>query len=164
MLADSDAAGRSAPTYLVTATAAMQAPPERVYGIIADYRAGHPRILPEPYFSNLRVDEGGVGAGTRFRFDVRAFGRTQTLESYVTEPVPGRELVERYPETGVVTTFRVEPQADCGSRVTIASAMPRRPGIGGALEKLVMPPFLRRLFRDELSRLARVASQSAGST
>src|SRR5919107_1939926 len=121
-----EAPGRATATYRGTATATMEAPPERVYGIIADYQAGHPRILPAPYFSNLRVDEGGVGAGTRFHFDVRAFGQTQTLHSEVSEPVTGRELVERYPATGVVTTFRVEPQAGGGSRVTIESAMPRR--------------------------------------
>ena len=147
------------PTYLVTATATMEAPPERVYGVISDYRAGHPRILPTPYFSNLQVDEGGVGAGTRFHFDVRAFGRTQTLHSEVTEPVPGRELVERYPATGVVTTFRVEPRSGGGSRVTIESAMPRKAGIVGALEKLVMSRFLPRLFTDELGRLSRVAAE-----
>ena len=159
MTTASDAPGRGAPTYVVTATATMEAPPERVYGIISDYREGHPRILPAPYFSNLRVYQGGVGAGPRFHFDVRAFGRTQTLHSEVTEPVPGRELVERYPATGVVTTFRVEPQSGGGSRVTIESAMPRKPGLGGALERLVMSRFLPRLFTDELRRLSRVSAE-----
>jgi len=161
MATASRAPARDAATYLVAATATMPAPAERVYGIISDYRAGHPRILPEPYFSNLRVDEGGTGAGTRFHFDVRAFGRVQTLHSEVTEPVPGRELVERYPATGVVTTFRVEPQPGGGSRVTIESAMPRRSGVLGTLERLVMSRFLPRLFTEELRRLSRVAGERA---
>ena len=35
-----------------------------------DYRTGHPRILPKPYFSGLEVLSGGYGAGTVFRTTV----------------------------------------------------------------------------------------------
>ena len=154
----------SGATFRISGGAAIAAPPEVVYGIIADYRDGHPRILPAPHFSNLRVDEGGVGAGTRFRFDVRAFGRVRTLEATVEEPAPGRELVELYPATGVVTTFRVAPLVGGGSAVTIVSDMPRRAGLLGLLERLTMPPFLRRLFADELRRLAVVAGATSAAT
>ena len=153
---------RGAPrTFRVSRAATIAAPADRLYGIIADYRAGHPRILPEPYFSNLVVDEGGVGAGTRFHFDARAFGRVETVHGVAEEPAPGRELVERYPATGVVTTFTVEPRGDGATEVTITTLMPRKPGLGGLLEQWTMPVLLGRLFADELGRLARVAG--AGS-
>src|SRR5262245_56834492 len=63
-------------TYQVTASAAMNAPAEQVYNIIADYRNGHPHLLPKQ-FSNLLVEEGGYGAGTRIRFQMTAFGQTR---------------------------------------------------------------------------------------
>lgn len=45
----------------------IDAPPDRVYALIADYRSGHPRILPKAYFKELVVEQGGVGAGTVVR-------------------------------------------------------------------------------------------------
>ena len=39
------------------------APAELVYRCIADFDRHHPRFLP-PAFSQFRVEEGGVGAGT----------------------------------------------------------------------------------------------------
>lgn len=46
------------------ATAVIDAPPEVVYAILADYRADHPAILPKQYFAECAVEEGGQGAGT----------------------------------------------------------------------------------------------------
>jgi hypothetical protein len=151
----------TANTFRIVRGATIPATAARVYGIIADYRHGHPRILPAPWFGNLRVLEGGAGAGTRFLFDVTVLGKTQTSEGVVTEPAPGRELVETYPATGVVTTFRVEPLAGGASRVTFDTLMPRRPGLAGLLERLATPAFLRRVYDAELAQLARVAAEPA---
>ena len=41
-------------------------PAAAVYALLADYRDGHPRILP-PAFSDLTVLRGGTGAGTVIR-------------------------------------------------------------------------------------------------
>ena len=46
-----------------------------IYDIIADYRTGHPHILPARFFGALDVLEGGRGAGTKIRFEMKAFGR-----------------------------------------------------------------------------------------
>jgi hypothetical protein len=149
-------------TYRVTATRRIAVPARVAYGIIADYRDGHPHILPAPWFGNLRVDSGGVGTGTAFRFDVQAFGNTRTLRAVVSEPTPGRVLVESYPDDGTVTTFTVE-QAD-GDRacaVTIDSDIPRRGGIAGTLERMVFTRFLRRVFDAELKLLESVARARA---
>ena len=61
-------------THLVTAAACIDAAPERVYAIIADYHRGHAGILPHE-FSGLSVERGGVGAGTIIRFRMRVMGR-----------------------------------------------------------------------------------------
>src|SRR5438045_3283999 len=94
-------------THTITASARMDAAPEKLYAIIADYHEGHPRILPKQ-FSGLKVEKGGVGAGTVIRFQMRAFGATRNFRGEVTEPEPGRVLVETYLEPNPsVTTFRV---------------------------------------------------------
>jgi hypothetical protein len=89
-----------------------------VYDVIADYNTGHPSILPPEYFGRLDVLAGGHGAGTKIRFEMKAFGRTNVATGDVTEPVPGRELRETL-TTGIVTTFLVEPVQPSESRVTI---------------------------------------------
>jgi hypothetical protein len=47
----------------VTAERRVGAPAEQTYRWIADFRIHHPRFLP-PAFSDVHVEEGGVGAGT----------------------------------------------------------------------------------------------------
>lgn len=142
------------PAIHVAATGAVPAPPATVYALLADYHHGHPSILP-PAFSDFAVEEGGTGAGTTFRFRLTLLGRTNASRGVVTEPQPGRVLVETYPDSGIVTTFTVEPDG-AGSRVTFASDW-TKPGLAGWLERLVAVPALRRLFRDELALLARRA-------
>ncbi len=139
-------------------SADIDAPPATVYGIIADYRRGHPSILPEKYFRGLDVESGpGVGAGTAIRFRMRAFGRTRESRAVVAEPEPGRVLTETIAEQGMVTTFTVDPlDGGARSRVEIATAW-SVPGLRGWLERLMAPPFLRRVYAAELAKLAEVA-------
>lgn len=76
----------------VAASAVMPAAPAVVYGILADYRAEHPGILPPEYFHDLTVEQGGVGAGTVIRLRMGGFGGRGTLRGRVEEPEPGRIL------------------------------------------------------------------------
>lgn len=138
----------------ISASATIQAPATRVYRIIADYHDGHPRIVPPSAFKWMRVERGGVGAGTVIRFAMRVMGTTTVLTGEVTEPEPGRVLVEAYPETGVVTTFRVEPEGEGACRVTIATRLSTRRGVAAAIERWVSRLVLPRLYREELQRLA----------
>jgi hypothetical protein len=94
----------------IRVSAVVQAPAPHVYNIIADYRDGHPRIVPHRYFKWMRVDGGGVGAGTTITFQMRVMGSSKVLRATITEPEPGRVLVETYPESGIVTTFFVAPK------------------------------------------------------
>lgn len=146
------------PEIRAMSSALIPASPPTVYGLIADYHRGHPSILPPKYFENLTVEQGGVGAGTRISFEMRSFGTVQRFRGDVTEPEPGRRLVETYPDMGIETVFTVDP-VDGGrrSRVTIATSY-RRPGLRGWLERLVAPAFLRGVYAAELRLLAERAA------
>src|SRR6266581_807205 len=63
----------------VSSRALIPAPPQAVYSLIADYRGGHPRMLPRRYFPRLEVERGGSGAGTIIRFEVKLFGTTRRV-------------------------------------------------------------------------------------
>lgn len=145
--------------YRMSDSALIDAPPETVYGIIADYHDGHTRIIPRPPFVSLEVEEGGVGSGTRIRVGMRVLGRVQTYRAVVTEPEPGRVLVEAN-DSGYVTTFTVEPRAE-GRRaqVTIETVLPPRPPVVGALENWIMRRICLPMFAAELRLLAEVAAE-----
>ncbi len=125
------------------ATKVIEAPPEKVYAVLADYNESHPAILPEHVFSGLVVEQGGIGAGTVVRVTMAAPGKKQELHVSVSEPEPGRVMVESDPETGLTTTFTVEP-ADEGrsSQVTITAEATPSPGLQGWIERMVTPGFL----------------------
>jgi Polyketide cyclase / dehydrase and lipid transport len=146
------------PEIRATASAEVPAPPAIVYGIIADYHQGHPSILPPQYFQNLTVEAGGIGAGTQISFEMRSFGQTRHVRGHVTEPEPGRRILETYPEFGIETDFTVDP-LDSGqrSRVTIATRY-QKAGLAGWIERLVSPVFLRTVYAAELRLLAERAA------
>lgn len=149
-------------SYHVEASAVIDAPAGRVYGIISDYHAGHPAILPPRYFTRVEVKEGGRGAGTVAAVEMNVFGAQVLYEMTVTEPEPGRVLREEDPQAGVVTTFTVDPVNDGEqSRVTIATTARTSPGVRGWLEKLTNPAITRRIYREELAQLAAVAQAAA---
>jgi uncharacterized protein YndB with AHSA1/START domain len=128
----------------------IDAPADRVYGYLADMHQ-HSRFLP-PQFSDFQVVEGGVGAGTVTTFAVTAGGRTRTYRMNVTEPVPGRTLLESDANSSLVTAFNVEPQA-AKSLVRIHTSWDGAGGIGGFFEKTFAPRAMRRIYLDELDRL-----------
>ena len=128
----------------------IDAPAGQVYGFLADMRQ-HPRFLP-PAFSDFKVEEGGVGAGTVTSFAVTAGGRTRNYRMRITEPEPGRTLVESDANSSLVNTFNVEPQGD-KSLVRISTSWDGAAGIGGFFERTFAPRALQRMFLDELERL-----------
>ena len=148
--------------HLVTASANINAIPKRVYGIIADYRNGHPQIVPDT-FSDLTVERGGTGDGTIIRFKMRVFGRTQSFRAAVTEPEPGRILVETdLDSNGAITTFTVNPGAAPGtSEVTITTELPVRSWPLGVLQRFLTTRFLRPLYVKELALLEACAGEKA---
>lgn len=146
------------PVYQFSASALIQAPPQILYAIIADYQQGHPQILPKPPFVSLEVERGGIGAGTVIRTHMRVLGQRQTFRALVTEPEPGRVLAETT-DTGYLTTFTVDAHANGRQAdVTIATQLARPAGVMGALEYRFMAWLLRPTYVKELDRLAAVAA------
>ncbi len=139
----------------VEASDVIDARPEEIYAILTDYRVEHPAILPKPYFEELTVEQGGQGAGTVFHLRMKVLGRTFAYRQTVSEPQPGRVLVEATDDASVVTTFTLEP-LDEGrqTRVTIATATKASPGLVGVMERLTTPPVTGRIYRQELRNLA----------
>lgn len=144
-------------TIRASMSSVISSPPETVYRLIADYRDGHPRILPSKYFPGLEVERGGYGAGTIIRFQVRLMGRVRNVRAEISEPSPGEELVETDLATGARTTFLVRPRTGGReSEVTIRTEWQSR-GVRLLLEKTLAPPLLRRIYADELAQLEAVA-------
>lgn len=145
--------------HIITASAIIPARRERVYSIIANYNDGHARIVPRQ-FSHLVVEQGGVGAGTVIRYQMRLLGKRETFRAAITEPEPGRVLMETDLDTnGAVTTFTVDPgTAPADSRVTISTTLAVRTGFLGWIEKTISTLLLRPLYVQELANLARVAT------
>ncbi len=134
----------------------IEAAPEKVYAVLADYHLGHPAILPSEYFKDLRVEEGGQGAGTVVRVRMSVMGVKRDLRLRVSEPEPGRVLVEADEEAGVVTTFTVDPlRGGEQSRVTIATDARISPGLKGLIERMVNPAITRRIYSKELQQLGK---------
>ena len=147
------------PLIRVTANSRIDAPAATAYGIIADYHVGHPSILP-PTFRNLVVESGGVGAGTRIRFEMTMAWKTRHLRAVITEPDPGRVLVETDLDSGAVTTFTVTPIDSSACQVDINTVW-----TVSRLKSVIERPLARRLieplYRDELKNLQRVATHRA---
>ena len=137
----------------------IEARPEAVYAVIADFRDHHPKILP-PQFSDLIVEEGGTGAGTVLRFTLTLGGRPRTSRVRVDEPEPGRVLVEREIGGDMLTTFTDDALPNGCSRVTITTSW-QASGVRGVVERLFAPRMLRGLYADELRRLDRYVRERA---
>jgi len=149
--------------HIVEASAEIEAPAERVYGIVADYREGHPRIIPKSFFDGIEVEEGGYGAGTRIRVGVHLAGRKTSFRADVTEPEPGRVVMETDVTGGPVTTFTVDPLGPARCRITISTRLQRRGRPVGLIERWISIRFLRRVYAEELKLLAAVAAEQLSS-
>lgn len=145
--------------YRVSASGRVDVPPAEVYAIIADYRLQHPHIVPPEYFTRLDVLEGGVGAGTRTRVEMQVLGKRRVFEQVVTEPEPGRVLMETNADGSAVTTFTVDASGEGSSHVTIATAFPVQPGVQGSLERLAVSFLFPRIYKKELAQLAEYAGR-----
>ena len=142
----------------------LDARPEDVYATIADYHKGHPSILPKKNLYDLQVEQGGYGAGTIIRFKARILGGEQSFHHRVSEPEPGRVLVEQDIEPGqnVTTTFTVTPLKDGKkSQVEICTTLNASPGLRGLVERLLVPLANPPIYRKELKLLEAVAQQRA---
>lgn len=144
----------------------LNAPAKDVYATIADYHGGHPGILPGKNLYDLQVEQGGYGVGTIIRFKARILGVEQAFHHRVSEPEPGRVLVEQDIEPGqdVTTTFTVTPLENGNkARVEIQTTMKPSAGLRGIVERLIVPRANASIYRKELRLLETVARQRSGA-
>src|SRR5947209_18397282 len=144
------------------AAAILNARPEDAYTTIADYRQGHPDILPKENLYDLQVEQGGYGAGTIIRFKARILGVEQSFYQRVSEPEPGRVLVEQDIDSvqNVMTTFTVTPvEHEQKSHVEISTMMNTSPGFKGFMERIIVPIINRQVYTKALRVLEAVAQK-----
>lgn len=148
----------------VSYSAEIPAPPAKVYAIVADFNDAHKQILPKPYFQELTVTKGGIGAGTEYTVNMTVMGQDFTYQMIVSEPEPGRILVERDEQKELTTTWTIESRANgSASYVTIMTQSKASAGLMGILEKLLNPIVTRRIYKQELALLVDyVSKQSMG--
>jgi|SRR6266498_2860341 hypothetical protein len=138
----------------------IDAPANVVYRCLADYSQHHrPGGFLPPAFSNQEILSGGIGDGTVIRLSVRLAGRTNSLTTRITEPEPGRVLVED--SQNVQTTFTVQPEVD-KSRVRFDTVL-EAGGLQGLMNWLFAARLLRPLYTDELDRLECYAQYQAAA-
>jgi Polyketide cyclase / dehydrase and lipid transport len=146
----------------VKADSVLDAPSNDVYATIADYRQGHPNIVPEENFYDMVVEQGGYGAGTIICFKMKVLGVERTLRHRVSEPEPGRVLVEQDIDAPqeITTTFTVTP-LDNGERshVEIFTTLNASPGLVGVVERIAIPLINPRIYHKEMKKLEAVARE-----
>lgn len=141
-------------TQIVSASKIIHAPSEEIYKIIADYRDGHPHILPKSYFSSLEVEEGGYGERTIIRFQMRILGQTQNFRALITAPDAGCTLFEIDLNSKTSTSFTIWSLGnDRQARVTIMTVLKNRGLVEGFLAKMILTT----VYRKELELLTSVA-------
>ncbi len=148
-------------TVHASAERAIAAPPEKVYHLLADYREGRPRILPDS-FTDYSVEAGGTGAGTVVTYTLHAAKRERPYRMEVTEPQPGRVLEESDAGSSLTTTWTVEPTGS-GSTVRIDTRWQGAGGVGGFFERTFAPKGLGRIYEQILDRLESEVTASPGA-
>ena len=126
-----------------------------VYAALADYAGARQEFLPTQHITALTVVEGGYGAGTTFEATLRIPGKSLTFRHVVSEPDPGRILVEVCATGRYRLTFKVDPAGMNRARVTIALDAQRAKGWIGFAQARVIPPVVGRIFRKEVENLRR---------
>ena len=130
----------------------LDAPADLLYHCLSDYTHHH-RHQPEGFlpntFTRLDVLRGGVGAGTVIRFTTRVGGRSQTRTQEVSEPQPGRVLVEWGNDEG--STFTLEPRGD-RTLLRIETTL-QTSGLEGLFMRLLGGRILAPLYAEEMQNL-----------
>jgi uncharacterized protein YndB with AHSA1/START domain len=133
----------------------IDAPPEKIYAALKDYRQLRPQILT-PNFLDYRVKQGGVGKGTVIDYRLKATGRERPYHMQVDETVRGKVLTERDTNSSLITRWTLLPvKGGKKTQVSLSSEWEGSSGIGGFFERTFAPMGLRRIYGSMLSMLAR---------
>jgi len=123
------------------------APPEKVYKVLVE-PAHHKRILPDAFVKYEAESDEIVS------FSVKSGKVVRDFRVRVEQTEPNKIMREIELSTNIVTEFRLEPHEQ-GTVVTIATDYATAKSISGFIESLVVPAFLRILYKEELIKLGR---------
>lgn len=144
-------------TIHIEAERVIDAAPDQVYNMVADYRTTHKNILPPDTYIDYQVEQGGQGAGTVFSYKMKTPMRPEprAYKMQVSTPTPGSILQESDQNSTMVTTWTVSP-AEGGSksrvRVTVEWESSAK-GMGGFMERTFAPGATKRIYENVLARL-----------
>jgi Polyketide cyclase / dehydrase and lipid transport len=133
-----------------SSTVLINAAPEAVLAAVADYTEVRPKILPEQY-SDYRVLQGGVGAGTVATWKLAAT-KSRVRDVQASVDVAGRTVIEKDANSSMVTNWTVAP-AGTGSTVTVKTSWTGAGGVKGFFEKTFAPLGLRKIQAATLENL-----------
>lgn len=136
----------------------VDAPAERVHGLVRDYSSTRPRILTDAFY-DFSVLEGGTGEGTKARWKLQATSkRVRDVVANVSEDSDG-SIVERDENSSMVNTWSVR-EAGERSIVRFETSWDGAGGIGGFFEKTFAPKGIKRIYDGVLANLDELAKQS----
>ncbi len=142
----------------VDAETTVAAPPKKVYRLIADYtKDARMEWLPANY-NDYAVEQGGTGDGTVYHYKLKVGNRERAYRMAVSEPKRGSILAEKDTASTLTNTWTVTAQG-AESRVTLRTEWQGHGGVGGFFERLFAPRALKRVYDDELARLAAYAAR-----
>lgn len=142
----------------------VNAKPEDVYAVLADYKGKHKQILT-PNFQDYNVEKGGRGSGTVVSYRLLAGGRERFYRMRVDEPVKGKVITERDSDSSLVTTWTLSPlKGGQQTKVSLASEWTGGTGVGGFFERVFAPIGLRRIYTNMLSLLKMLVQPPDKST
>lgn len=138
---------------VVTIEQAYDVSAEALFGALADYKTVRPTILA-PEFTDFQVLDGGVGAGTRIKYNLHATKkRVRQVEATVTEPVAGQQLLEADQNSSLTVLWAVAEISGSRSQLTVRLNWQGATGIGGFFERQFAPAGIKRIYQTELDRL-----------
>ena len=144
----------------VSFSAQVPAPPARVYAVLSDYHVHHPAIVPKDAFRRVDVIKGGKGAGTRFELEMVMMGRTTVAQFDVTEPEPGRVMVETMLDQSLATTFTMDPiDGGRATQLTFATDYTLPGGIFLPLLRWMAGSAIRRIYQREMANIAQYIAE-----
>lgn len=135
-----------------SSTVLINAEPEKVLSVVADYQTVRPKILSSHY-SGYQVLEGGQGAGTVATWKLQAT-ESRVRDVKATVDVAGHTVIEKDANSSMVTNWTVAP-AGTGSSVTVKTSWTGAGGIKGFFEKTFAPLGLKKIQSEVLENLKR---------
>jgi uncharacterized protein YndB with AHSA1/START domain len=122
----------------------VDAPMQRVWVVLRDYRAARPRMLTE-HFADYAVQQQD-GERTVIDYRLRVGRHQRRYVAAVEEPMAGRQLRERDLHSALVITWTLTPGGDGERTVVRRAAELRDPDINGRLARGRARRALRRLY------------------